>query len=95
MRIREGDPLEIYSDKEGIVLKKHYPLAHLGSTPKGACETLNRFTGREVIVCDENLIVAAAGKTAEKYIGKEISKSLLRLINEKEKWLNNSISLLF
>lgn len=87
LKIDFGDPLEIFADKDGIILKKHYPLAHLGSASKGACETLFKFTGHESAICDENVFVAAAGKNAEKYSGKEISGSVSDLIKENKKYL--------
>ena len=62
MRIREGDPLEIYTSKEGEVIFKKYSL--MGGVDEFAaqiCETLNKTTGLTVAVTDRDSVVAAAG----------------------------------
>ena len=62
MRIREGDPLEIYTDRDGSVIFKKYSL--LGGVTEFAaqmCDTLNRTTGRTVVITDRDSTVAVAG----------------------------------
>ena len=62
MRIREGDPLEIYTERDGSVIFKKYSL--LGGLTEFAgqmCETLNRTTGRIAVITDRDNIIALAG----------------------------------
>ena len=62
LRIREGDPLEIYTDRDGSVIFKKYSL--LGGVTEFAaqmCDTLNRTTGRTVVITDRDSTVAVAG----------------------------------
>ena len=62
MRIREGDPLEIYTDADGeVIFKKYSPLGELGPYTKQYVEVLNRSTGLPAIICDRDHIIAAAG----------------------------------
>ena len=64
MRIREGDPLEIYTSKDGEVIFKKYSL--LGGVEEFAaqlCETLSKSTGATVAVTDRDSVIAAAGST--------------------------------
>ena len=73
MRIREGDPLEIYTSKEGEVIFKKYSL--MGGVDEFAaqiCETLNKTTGLTVAVTDRDSVVAAAGSARRDLIGKQI-----------------------
>ena len=62
MRIREGDPLEIFTSKDGEVIFKKYSL--LGGVDEFAaqlCETLSKTTGATVAVTDRDSVIAAAG----------------------------------
>ena len=53
MRIREGDPLEIYTDKDGgVIFKKYSLMGGLGDFAGQMCETLNKTTGEIAAVCD-------------------------------------------
>ena len=62
LRIREGDPLEIFTDREGeIILKKYSPIGELSAFAKQYAESLSQTMGCLVCVCDTDQIVAAAG----------------------------------
>ena len=68
MRIREGDPLEIYTDREGeIILKKYSPIGEMGIFAKQYADTLGQATGHIVCISDRDQVIAAAG-TAKKDI---------------------------
>lgn len=85
LRIREGDPLEIFTDREGeIILKKYSPLGELSAFAKQYAESLAQTTGHMVCVTDRDTIVAAAGGAKKDYYGKAISPQLEHLIQERE-----------
>jgi len=53
MRIREGDPLEIYTDKDGgVIFKKYSLMGGLGDFAGQMCETLNKTTGEIAVITD-------------------------------------------
>ena len=84
MRIREGDPLEIYTSKEGEVIFKKYSL--MGGVDEFAaqiCETLNKTTGLTVAVTDRDSVVAAAGSARRDLIGKRISTELEQIMEDR------------
>ena len=59
LRIREGDPLEIFTDREGeIILKKYSPIGELSAFAKQYAESLSQTMGCLVCVCDTEQIVA-------------------------------------
>lgn len=81
LRIREGDPLEIFTDREGeIILKKYSPIGELSAFAKQYAESLSQTMGCLVCVCDMDQIIAAAGNgkknVQEKYISKSLQKEL-------------------
>ena len=84
MRIREGDPLEIYTSKEGEVIFKKYSL--MGGVDEFAsqiCETLSKSTGATVAVTDRDSIIAAAGSARRDLIGKRISAQLEQIMEDR------------
>lgn len=84
LRIREGDPLEIYTDKEGSIILRKY--SHMGELEQFAGEyaqALSRTSGHAVFICDRDQIIAISGAGRE-YLGKDISKKLEKAINDRE-----------
>lgn len=81
LRIREGDPLEIFTDREGeIILKKYSPIGELGVFARQYADTLAQTTGYTVCITDRDQIIAAAGGAKKDIIGKAISKKLDEVI---------------
>ena len=78
LRIRETDPLEIFTDKEGeIILKKYSPIGELGAFAKDYAESLAQTTGHTVCVSDRDQIIAAAGPDKNGHDKKRISRKKL------------------
>lgn len=85
MRIREGDPLEIFTDKDGGVIFKKYSL--MGGVVEFAgqlCETLNRTTGKLTVITDRDSCIAVAGAPRRELSDKEISGQLERLMEGRQ-----------
>ena len=62
MRIREGDPLEIFVSNEGeVIFKKYSPISELGSIAAQYCEVLFRTAGYPVLITDRDHVVAVSG----------------------------------
>lgn len=85
LRIREGDPLEIFTDREGeIILKKYSPIGELGQFAKQYAEALTQTTGHIIGITDKDQIIAVAGPAKKDLGTKSISRDLEELINERE-----------
>ncbi len=77
MRIREGDPLEIFTDRDGeVILKKYSPLGELSNFAKEYTEALNQTLGHVAFICDKDVIIAVTGAGHKEMIDKPISKDL-------------------
>ena len=77
MRIREGDPLEIYTSRDGEVIFKKYSL--LGGVDDFAaqlCETMSRSTGSICAVTDRDTVISVAGGAKRELTGKHITPQL-------------------
>ena len=91
LRIREGDPLEIFTDREGeIILKKYSPIGEVSAFAKQYAESLSQTMGCLVAVCDMDQIIAAAGSGKKDLMEKYISKSLEKLLNDRSSILVSS-----
>lgn len=85
LRIREGDPLEIFTDREGeIILKKYSPIGELGQFAKQYADSLAQTTGLIVAITDKDQFIAVSGSTKKDLISKGISHELEAVINERE-----------
>jgi AbrB family transcriptional regulator (stage V sporulation protein T) len=84
LRIREGDPLEIFTDREGeIILKKYSPIGELGTFAKEYADTLSQTSGHITCIVDKDQIIAVAGGARKEFIDKNISPALERTINQR------------
>ena len=82
LRIREGDPLEIFTDREGeIILKKYSPIGELGSFAKEYTESLAQSSGHICCIVDKDQIIAVAGGARKELFEKHISVELEKAIN--------------
>lgn len=85
LRIREGDPLEIFTDREGgVILKKYSPIGELSDFSKGYAESLQQAIGHIVIICDKDSIISLSGTTKKEYLEKKISNDLEKIIEERK-----------
>ena len=84
MRIREGDPLEIYTSKEGeVIFKKYSLLGDLDDFTAQMCDTMNKSTGFTVAITDRDTIIAVAGTFRKELIGKGISEELSDIMENR------------
>lgn len=87
LRIREGDPLEIFTDKEGeIILKKYSPIGELSEFASQYAETLAKTTGHIACISDKDSIIAVSGAPKKDYLEKSISPEVEKLMEEKSIW---------
>lgn len=84
MRIREGDPLEIYTDREGeVIFKKYSPIGELMDFASEYAETLYKTCGMPVAVCDRDCVVACAGISKKEFVEKKLSPEIEAVIEAR------------
>ena len=84
MRIREGDPLEIYTDREGeVIFKKYSPIGELMDFAAEYAETLYKTCNMPVAVCDRDCIIACAGISKKEFAEKKNSAELEKIIEAR------------
>ncbi|RJX36766.1 stage V sporulation protein T [Paenibacillus pinisoli] len=77
LRIREGDPLEIFVDRDGeVILKKYSPIGELGDFAKEYAESLYESTGHITLISDRDTIITVAGASKKELLDKPVGNTL-------------------
>ncbi len=85
MRIREGDPLEIFTERDGeVIFKKYSPIGELGEFAITYAETLNKTAGIPTLITDRDNIIAVSGVSKKELLEKRVSTDIENLMTEKE-----------
>ncbi|MBE6949030.1 MAG: AbrB/MazE/SpoVT family DNA-binding domain-containing protein [Ruminococcaceae bacterium] len=85
MRIREGDPLEIYTEKDGeVIFKKYSPVGELADFALHIVESLNKTTGCCVAVCDRDMVISVSGVPKRELCDKPISMELEKIMEDRQ-----------
>ena len=91
LRIREGDPLEIFVDREGeVILKKYSPINELGDFAKEYAEALFDSLGSPVLICDRDAVIAVAGGSKKDYMNKNNSELIEQAMTDRTSKLETS-----
>ncbi len=81
LRIREGDPLEIFTDRDGeVILKKYSPISELGQFAKEYAETLYETLGTPALISDRDEMLAVAGLSKKDYLNRQLSPDAEELL---------------
>ena len=91
LRIREGDPLEIFTDREGeIILKKYSPIGELGDFALQYAESISKTTGHIACIADRDTIIAVAGGSKKDLLDKKLSEDLEKIMEERGTYVAKS-----
>ena len=84
MRIREGDPLEKNTDREGeVIFKKYSPIGELSAFAAQYADTLYKTCNLSVIISDRDAVIACAGVSKKEYSDKTLSDELEEVIESR------------
>ncbi len=84
LKIREGDPLEIYTNSSGeVIFKKYSPIGELGDFASGYAETLSKTAGRPVCITDKDNVIAVYGVPKKELAEKRVSRELEQIIADR------------
>jgi len=87
LRIREGDPLEIYTEKDGgVIFRKYSPMGDLQPFAAQICEAIGSNTGRIAAVSDRDAIIALSGAPKRELLDKPNSQELGRLMEQRKNY---------
>jgi AbrB family transcriptional regulator (stage V sporulation protein T) len=85
LRIREGDPLEIFTDREGgVILKKYSPIGELTDFSKEYAESLQQSIGHIILIADKDAFISVSGSSKKEYVEKKISNDLEKVMEDRK-----------
>ena len=84
LQISEGDPLEIYTEKDSVILKKFSPLSLVDELVSDISSSLCRQTGKSVFICDKNSFLSCSGICSKEILSCKISSQISSLIKENK-----------
>lgn len=90
LRIREGDPLEIFVDRDGeVILKKYSPISELGDFAKEYADALYDSLGHSVLICDRDVYIAVSGSSNQRSSVLESDAKSVQLVNGIDEDMNS------
>ena len=85
LRIREGDPLEVFVDRDGeVILKKYSPIRELGEFAKEYADSLYEATGHITCISDRDTIIAVSGASKKEYLNKALGSAIEQAMEERK-----------
>ncbi|MDF2556802.1 MAG: spoVT [Bacillales bacterium] len=91
LRIREGDPLEIFVDREGeVILKKYSPISELTDFAKEYAEALFESIKQPVLICDRDMYIAVGGTSKKDYLNKPVSEEIEKIMVDRHPVLHTN-----
>ncbi len=82
LRIREGDPLEIFTDREGgVILKKYSPIGELSDFSREYAESLQQSIGHIILIADKDAFISVSGAPKKDYLERKISDDLEKVMD--------------
>lgn len=89
LRIREGDPMEIYVEKNGeIILKRYAPFGDIVDELISFADAISKNTGFSVYITDSQKIIALSSKNKKSNLDRMLSGEVIRVLEERALWIN-------
>ena len=87
LRIREGDPLELFTDRDELMLKKYSPIASVERFAEGTAKSLSEQSGYLAAICDTDTVLAASGTGKRALVGKTVSDKMTEIMTSRRSYL--------
>ncbi len=91
LRIKEGDPLEIYTDKESLVIKKYSPISSINEFVKIVADGIEELTEKTCVITDNDTVLYLSKGKMKDAIGKNISLSLEKVMNDRKSVVSSRV----
>ena len=79
LRLKSGDPLEIFTDHDELMLKKYSPIASLDKFSEGTAKSLSDLSGHIAVICDTDEVLHASGRGQRMFDGKSLSEKMEKI----------------
>ncbi len=89
LRLKSGDPLEIFTDRDELMLKKYSPIASLEKFSEGTAKSLSDLSGHIAVICDTDEVLHASGRGQRNFDGKSLSDKMEKIMRERKSYVAN------
>ena len=89
LRLKSGDPLEIFTERDELMLKKYSPIASLEKFSEGTAKSLSDLSGLVAVICDTDGVLHASGKEKKDFDGKTLSQDIDKILRERRSYVAN------
>ena len=89
LRINDGDPLEIFTDRDELMLKKYSPIATLEKFSEGTTKSLSDLSGCTAVICDTDEVLYASGGERRGFTRRQISERLEQVLRDRRSYIAN------
>lgn len=87
LRIREGDPLEIYTATDGeVIFKKYSPVGEMSEFASQYADVLSRISSLPTLICDKDHVIAAAGVSKREFLERRVSTVLENYMESRKSY---------
>ncbi len=88
LRIREGDPLEIFTGRDGeVVLKKYSPIGELSEYATLYAAAMSDTIGQSIYITDLDQVIVAEGSGRKEAINKSLTVEFEELVKQRKQVL--------
>ncbi len=91
LRLKSGDPLEIFTERDELMLKKYSPIASLEKFSEGTAKSLNELSGLASAIADTDEVLHASGRERREFEGKKLSPAMDKILKERKSYVANLI----
>lgn len=92
LRLRDGDPLEIYVDREGeVILKKYSPIVELGDFAREYADALSESLQTLILISDRDMVIAVSGGSKKNYLNKSLGSAVEKVMEERQTLIVNDV----
>ena len=89
LRIKEGDPLEIFTERDELMLKKYSPIATLEGFSEATAKSLSQLSGKLAVICDTDGVLHASGEGKRELEGRVLSAEMDKVLKDRRSYLAN------
>lgn len=89
LRIREGDPVELFTDRDELMLKKYSPIASIDRFAEGTAKSLAEQSGFIAVITDTDNVLSAAGQSKRAFLGKPVTEKVSEVLSSRRSYLAN------
>ncbi len=89
LRLKSGDPLEIFTDRDELMLKKYSPIASLEKFSEGTAKSLSDLSGHIAVICDTDEVIHSSGRGQRSFDGKSLSEKMEKILRDRKSYVAN------